>query len=185
MTVLESPETDDVKCVADLAFESHQMAREKGWWDEDRCVVDQWNNFNAEVSEAWEEFRHERIATWYATPPDDPFPRKPEGFWVELADLCIRIGDTMSAMGWKEKYIPPDRPATFELLIGCLHTRLSQMTKPPFSAEWSKDAPDLANKIIMTCICFAKEHNHNLWHTISAKMQFNATRAYRHGNLVA
>lgn len=53
----------------------------------------------------------QRLLTW-----------KPEVFWIEIADLCIRLADTMGAYGWA--YSPPARVAVFTELpdfIGELH----------------------------------------------------------------
>ena len=51
----------------DYIKESHKTADEKGWWEKDafngeRSVGDQFANFHAEVSEAWEEYRNGKYA---------------------------------------------------------------------------------------------------------------------------
>lgn len=74
----------------------HHLARDKGWWDdEDRSFAEQVLNMQAELSEAWEEWRagHDMTEVYYG--PDG----KPEGISVELADTVIRILDTCERYG--------------------------------------------------------------------------------------
>jgi NTP pyrophosphatase (non-canonical NTP hydrolase) len=76
-----------------LMDKAHRTARDKGWWDDDRSFGDQFANFHAEISEAWEEYRsgHRLDEIYYSDTPQGP---KPEGMAAELADVLIRIFDT-------------------------------------------------------------------------------------------
>ena len=75
--------------ISDLIKESHETAVEKGWWDEERSLGDQFSNFHAEISEAWEEYRSgSGVAEIYFE------GAKPCGLPIELADVLIRIFDT-------------------------------------------------------------------------------------------
>lgn len=108
--------------IAELIQESHQTAVNKGWWDGgERPVGDQFANFHAEISEAWEEFRKygtdpawfiyhfrqtEEDGSGYQMPlhisKEDGISTdglKPEGLAVELADLFIRVADTCAQYG--------------------------------------------------------------------------------------
>ena len=85
----------------------HACAISKGWWDKDKSFAQQIANFHSEITEAWEEYRHNRgIAEIYYT------NEKPEGIPIELADCVIRIMDTCekynidleSAMKIKSEY---------------------------------------------------------------------------------
>ena len=96
--------------IKDLQKIVHQMAKEKGWWDDvdgkPRDIASQFVNFHAEISEAWEEVRdgkpfnkiiyHESQAHGEG---EDTTERilKPCGVPIELADCVIRIMDTCEA----------------------------------------------------------------------------------------
>lgn len=77
-----------------LASAIHENATEKGWWmpSTPRSIGDQFSNFHAEISEAWEEYRkgREMNEVYY-------IDGKPEGIPIELADCLIRILDTCEA----------------------------------------------------------------------------------------
>tara|TARA_Y100001970_G_scaffold141265_1_gene173898 strand:- start:144 stop:467 length:324 start_codon:yes stop_codon:yes gene_type:complete len=66
---------------------SHNIAKEKGWWDKDREVPEIIALIHSELSEALEEYRvNDNLNIRYEN-------GKPEGFVVELADALIRIFD--------------------------------------------------------------------------------------------
>jgi NTP pyrophosphatase (non-canonical NTP hydrolase) len=85
--------------IKDLCEKVHKIAIAKGWWDEiivhrhpyviPRSIGDQFANFHAEISEAWEEYRggHSMDEIYFNGD-------KPEGVPIELADLLIRVFDT-------------------------------------------------------------------------------------------
>lgn len=88
----------------ELAKEVHQNAINKGWWDEEivheskcphvvpKSIGEQFANFHAEISEAWEEYRKGKGMNEVYYVGD-----KPEGVPIELADLIIRVLDTCDA----------------------------------------------------------------------------------------
>jgi hypothetical protein len=169
--------SQDIAKVTDwqsLVRVAHGMAVEKGWWDDGiaaRPIEDIENNFHAEVSEAWEEYRAKRMATWYADPQAALAGKlpKPEGFFVELADLLIRIADAAGA---------------HRIDVGEVY-----FTGPGFSMATNKTIWRLHNLIakcdfeavIDECLSFAANNEHDLWATIREKLSYNATRPYRHG----
>ena len=90
-----------------LCSRSHDVALEKGWWANEetnpRSIGDQFANFHAEVSEAWEEYRKYGMDNawfqYYNMSDDGTVNPKPEGLAVELADLLIRVADTCDRYG--------------------------------------------------------------------------------------
>jgi NTP pyrophosphatase (non-canonical NTP hydrolase) len=86
-----------IELLEQLANEIHRTAVEKGWWEkeavggvQERSIGDQFANFHAEISEAWEDYRNGlRLEEIHFSETG-----KPEGIPVELADTIIRIFDT-------------------------------------------------------------------------------------------
>lgn len=75
-----------------LAREIHTDAVSKGWWAGQRNVGDLIANVHAELSEAWEDYRHGRMDLYYEG------GGKPCGFGSELADAIIRILDIIEGV---------------------------------------------------------------------------------------
>lgn len=81
--------------IAELIEQSHETARDKGWWDEekdgeaDRGPGTMIMLMVTELAEAFEEYRNGREITeiWYRE------DGKPEGVPTEFADVLIRIAD--------------------------------------------------------------------------------------------
>ena len=106
---------------------------------------------------------------------------KPEGFWVEIADLCIRIADVLGALGWERthtKYLftPPGLP---EFVMDC-HEFIKKMTMG-YNWAWSGHAGPVAMQLMEMCILTAANHGVDLLELCELKMQYNSTRPVRHG----
>lgn len=87
------------------AKQIHEIAVEKGWWDEERTDNELVLLIDSELTEAFEEYRNNRPylywrdaiteKIYYGNPPNEF--NKPEGIAVELVDTVIRILDIFAA----------------------------------------------------------------------------------------
>jgi hypothetical protein len=106
----------------ELTQKSHQMAKDKGWWDlgRDRHPLELHALIHSEIAEATEAVRAGQLPFFIAGHPyeNEMAPQltdlsghedsaaicsnghKPEGEAVELADAIIRIADLFAARGW-------------------------------------------------------------------------------------
>lgn len=198
--------------IEELIERSHAMAISKGWWPngvEGRSVVDQVNNFHAEISEAWEEYRRGRMELWWslkskagcgsvvfgmtksqqeASDLSDADMlqenNKPEGFWIEIADLCIRLADTMGAYGWRSTDVTfvanPTKADAVPRFIATLHVCISDMYDNA-SAAWTENAQGVICETLAVCRAFAEINGVDLLALCELKMAYNATRSHRHG----
>lgn len=69
-----------------LVEEIHDNAVNHGWWETERPVDETYAMIHSEVSEALDEYRNGRPDVYEVS-------GKPEGVWVELIDVVIRICD--------------------------------------------------------------------------------------------
>lgn len=100
------------RTIRSLIIDSHATALEKGWWESgDRPILEQLMLMVTELAEAAEEVRagHGVGETYYNAARQvlvpDGFIEKPEGFLSELADVFIRIGDTVGKYGLTDEFI--------------------------------------------------------------------------------
>lgn len=85
--------------IQELVERAHKTAKEKGWWEGERDLGEVLANVYAEVTEAWEEYRHGADLTEIRFERGEHGGLKPEGFPVELADILIRVADLAGAYG--------------------------------------------------------------------------------------
>ena len=78
--------------ISEIQFAVHNLAKEKGWWDNPRSIGDALMLVNCELAEAMEEYRIHGLSK-----PTYKINDKPEGFAIELADAIIRILDLAEA----------------------------------------------------------------------------------------
>ena len=76
----------------ELQNEAHRIAREKGWWDEEKSIAKQLALIHSEISEALEDWRNGRMSIKFED-------KKPVGFGIELADVLVRVGDLAEKLG--------------------------------------------------------------------------------------
>ena len=160
---------DSLVCVA------HAMAVDKGWWEGERSPIECWVNFHAELSEAWKEYRCGRMATWYAADAASVLRSggvpKPEGFWVEIGDLLIRIADYVGSRRFDVQSVSVmgsdgARWSDIPAIVATIHSLIAGLG--------FLDA-------IEVCEHFAAAHKVDLWSIIREKLRYNATRPHRHG----
>ena len=165
---------DEVVAFDSLVCVAHQMMVDKGWWEGERTAVECWVNFHAELSEAWEEYRCGRMATWYAESASMLLSGgvpKPEGFWVEIADLMIRIADYVGSRRF-------DVPSPCGLGVCVEHWE--SIPKVVARLHFGL-ALNIFVDVVDMCGMFAEFHKIDLWSVIREKLRYNATRPHRHG----
>lgn len=177
---------------------SHGMALEKGWYDglarpSDRRVDEVFNNFWSEISEAWEEYRANRIDPWYADGdarvacPVSAFPdgRKPEGVIIEVADLIVRIADFMGAGGIQVEF--PSAEITeirkdIQSLILDLNKSVFWMLDAFERGDIELCSREASDMVELVCAYFGRRA---FWDALNLKVRYNATRSKRHGGKLA
>lgn len=89
---------DDIRA---LVAEAHQIARDRGWWDDgqEKTLIEALMLVVSEAAEALEEHRHGRApAEVYYETGTNGRP-KPCGIPSELADIVIRVADMCGRWG--------------------------------------------------------------------------------------
>ena len=203
---------DDVQNIIEWSNRIHEWAVGKGWWKdgvENRDIAEIVSNFHSEISEAWEEYRAGRMNLWWkhkSCPDrrdgDKGCPNylerercsgliadewKPEGFYVEIADLCVRIMDTIGAYDWTiplasdhlhrlnisiPQFIIDRHKQISDMIVGCTY-------------RWSFQANYFAYWNISNSLETSRHNGVDLWRMIELKHEYNCTRPYRHGNKLA
>jgi hypothetical protein len=192
----------------DMATAAHNTAVEKGWYysAKGRSLCEEITLIHSEIDEALEAFRdssHPIQSMWLTS------EGKPEGFGVELADALIRMGDSMvgrglpdvSQMG-KAELNSKESPNTNELsllnipeLLGGAHVFLSKAfvaaSETPLLRifRMSENRPFLGPEGVSYWFAKSLEliqdicliYQIDLDAMVAVKLEYNASRPYRHG----
>lgn len=169
-----------------LIERSHSMAVSKGWWPTQhdgtadfsaRPWCEQFNNYISEISEAWEEFRARRVDTWFQE------SGKPEGYWVELGDLLIRIADSLGAYNDSSAASTAYSVAQSAVPQGIPEfvSRLIYVT----SLMCDRLKLNICRQVFDMCFEHARISGVDLADIIEKKAQYNQTRPFRHGGKLA
>ena len=171
--------------LAELQREAHAIAKEHGWWDEDRTFGDLIALVHSELSEALEAYRVCGIV-------DCPHEHTEwAGVASELADVVIRVADMAESYG-------VDLASAFESLSeGASERDMSMRTFGDWIAtchasfslafavwEYGFDGASWQEYLSEGCHGvqrLAAHYGIDLDAAIEAKMEYNRSRPYRHG----
>ena len=193
--------------LADLQREAHAIAKDHGWWDEERTFGDLIALVHSELSEALEAYREDGDTDmhWRWHDQDGKEVRRPEGVPSELADVVIRVVDMAERYGMdltaavheaEERYdFDSSFPAHFGFgsWISMVHMHLSRAFEVYANGDYI-DWPSSTSKdgeqrlqigaAVRWVQAMAAHYGIDLDAAIEAKMQYNRTRPYRHGGKV-
>jgi hypothetical protein len=185
----------------ELMVESHRIALAKGWWEKlpsgelkQRDPAEITCLYHSEVSEALEAYRdpnHKLDEIWFKE-------GKPEGFFIEMADLLIRIADTLEA----RRFNMPDSLGSFPVSDFYCATEPNNNSIPVHLNElhkcithageaWEEEHVGRERErlirifgvvgFLTSLVYEGRYKNTFLDSCISSKMAYNAGREYRHG----
>ena len=169
--------------LADLQREAHAIAKDHGWWNEERTFGDLIALVHSKLSEALEAYR------------DEVLPSKPHLLSTkvasELADVVIRVADMVEHYGYSLD--PAESIEDWDALDVCLAglgsfgdwiARLHWITAEATSYKGVASEHLVINalaSLIVGVQRMAAHYGIDLDAAVEAKVQYNRTRPYRHG----
>jgi hypothetical protein len=192
--------------IKELMIESHRIALAKGWWEKlpsgelkPRSMAEILCLYHSEVSEALEAYRdpnHQPAEIWFGE------EGKPEGFGIEIADLLIRLADSLEARRFdmadaaafklSELNVAPFARVQYctqvpiPAYLNCLHRTIVQM-----GLDWEDEYVGGERKKLIEVFGVSghimrlvnpSQANEFLETCLEMKMTYNEKRPYRHGN---
>ena len=162
-----------------LAQEINQINQEKGWNDLDRRPLEIIALIHSEISEATEQWLHNKPNVWYGE------DGKPEGFYVELIDAFIRTLGYLGYNGYEitSEYSDDEDVSDFDDAEYCayLNMQLSKATEEyRLGLDFNKNLLEFAFCIYDYFVNLKLEGGFEK--LLREKIEYNKTRPYRHGN---
>ena len=178
-----------------LQKEAHAIAKDHGWWNEERTFGDLIALVHSELSEALEAYREHGLKDWRSHTYDDgfvdehPHGEKPEGVASELADVVIRVADMAE---WYGVEFPTNTENSAVWHIKDIGSFGDWITECHLATDdvWKDFRRFKANPEIICgslwgllglVFSMAAHYGTDLDAAIEAKMQYNRGRSYRHG----
>ena len=184
--------------LATLQKEAHAIAKDHGWWDEERSFGDLIALVHSELSEALEWYRTWGGVRLGSNPPESMTNDlgQPIGVASELADVVIRVADMAEWYGVVLSEIRvinwemPQWVRSFGDWITALHSSVHMImfvasaelyndpsAHIPCGRDWGTELRDTIGRVYL----MAAHYGIDLDAAIEAKMEYNRTREYRHG----
>lgn len=181
----------DTPQLIDLITTSHEIAKSKGWWDEEVDLDINLLNIFAEFFEAWEAARIDGFDRPIYTSENG----KPEGLAVEFADMIIRGCDLLGYLAG-----PEDADVT------ALANRINQLGSSAPLIQVHLEGKTMAQKMhylfgflintrmagldveknaiyfVAATYAFCDDLGLPVDEAIRLKISYNRTRSYRHGS---
>ena len=178
--------------LAELQKEAHAIAKEHGWWDEERTFGDLIALVHSELSEALEAYREYGDVKQHLDYRWAPYGHPSlNGVAYELADVVIRVADMAEWYHWDldavsipepEEWMEFSPAKSFGDWIGLCHIHASDALVKAWMPPERFQTPSVSlNLVIRTVQRMAAHYGIDLDAAIEAKMEYNRTRSYRHG----
>lgn len=156
--------------LGDYAHVAHEVAKDKGWWDEERNFGEITSNIHSEVTEAWKEWvaGNDVDRTYYVL-HYNPSMNLPE----DLVLLMNRYGRWMNYVIKDGYTYPGDAPE--ELTKDEIQALVDVGVLEPHGVP-----TELAD-VIIRCLDLFEKWGLNPDEVVQEKMRYNMTRPHRHG----
>ena len=170
----------------DWQCEIHNLAVEKGWHGDKEKTHGEYNAlFQSEISEAFNEYMSGHFKSVYYSSN-----QKPEGFFIEIADLIIRILDYLAEYKQNAQiicelmkclYQTNENIINTEIFLLSLHKIISTSIEAIRMEKYEASYAILGFAIVYA-ITYAESNDIDMYEMISIKHEYNLKRSYRHGN---